>query len=96
MVKPPRVKECPVQMEVQLAQVIGMNKDAEGRSRGVLGLEVAILRVHTEESIIQPGAENRIDADRWRPLMQSFQHFYGLSSRLQDSRLAEIEEEHYR
>ena len=61
-----------------------------------LGLEVKILKVHGEESIVQIGASDRVDADRWKPLMMSFQQFYGLSGRLQPSRLAEIDEEHYR
>lgn len=38
----------------------------------------------------------KVDADKWRPLMTVFQHFYGLSARLQPSRLAEIDEEKYR
>ena len=96
MVTPLRVQECPVQMEAELVQVNEMNCGEEGMGGFFLGLEVKILKVHGEESIVQIGASDRIDADRWKPLMMSFQQFYGLSGRLQPSRLAEIDEEHYR
>ena len=43
-----------------------------------------------------PGTGHRIDPDRWRPLIMSFQHFYGLGDRLHPSRLASIDEELYR
>lgn len=95
-VEPARVKECPVQMEAELVAVNQMNQDAEGMGGFFLGLEVKILQVYAEESILQKRHQNRVDADKWRPLMTSFQHFYGLSTRLQPSRLAEIDEENYR
>lgn len=38
----------------------------------------------------------RIDPDAWRPLIMSFQHYYGLGGRLHPSRLASIDEEWYR
>lgn len=98
MVTPLRVQKCPVQMEAELVQVDEMNSGEEGMAGFFLGLEVKILKVHGEESIVQIGASDRIDADRWKPLMMmmSFQQFYGLSGRLQPSRLAKINEEHYR
>ncbi len=39
---------------------------------------------------------NRIDPNRWRPLIMSFQRFYGLGTELRPSRLAAITEESYR
>lgn len=96
LVTPPRVAECPIQMEVGLVQVRGLEEeDGEGKGR-LLGLEVQVLRVHAEEKVIQEGHRNRINADQWRPLIMSFQHFYGLGKRLQTSKLAEIDEEFYR
>jgi hypothetical protein len=43
-----------------------------------------------------PGEPDRIDPDRWRPLIMSFQQFYGLTPRLQKSTLATIPESAYR
>jgi hypothetical protein len=42
------------------------------------------------------GHPNRVDPDRWRPLIMSFQQLYGLGERAGHSRLAEISEESYR
>jgi hypothetical protein len=40
---------------------------------------------------------NRIDPDKWRPLIMSFQQFYGLAPhQLHDSELAKIPESLYR
>jgi flavin reductase (DIM6/NTAB) family NADH-FMN oxidoreductase RutF len=89
LVGPPRVAECPVQMEasLQAAHPIGQG--------GALALEVAIVRVHADEDIL--AAPDRIDPDAWRPLIMSFQHFYGLApTKLQPSTLAKIPEALYR
>jgi hypothetical protein len=42
------------------------------------------------------GHPNRIDANRWRPLIMSFQRFYGLGDELTVSKLARIPESMYR
>ena len=96
MVHPDRVQECSVHMEAELVAVNEMCGDDESRKGFFLGLEVKIIRVHAEEKVLRVGERDKIDADRWRPLMTVFQHLYGLSSRLQPSRLAEIDEERYR
>jgi flavin reductase (DIM6/NTAB) family NADH-FMN oxidoreductase RutF len=57
---------------------------------------VEISRVHVHDAIRMPGTDHRIDPDRWRPLIMSFQHFYGLGDRVHPSRLASIDEELYR
>ena len=47
--------------------------------------------------LFRSGHENRIDPDRWHPLIMSFQQFYGLApGKLQTSRLGQIEEATYR
>jgi hypothetical protein len=52
--------------------------------------------VHLEESILMDGDHNRIDPDKWRPLIMSFQEFYGLSShKAHESGLAKIPERLY-
>jgi hypothetical protein len=43
-----------------------------------------------------PGTENRVDPDKWRPLIMSFCQFYGLGERIAYSTLAEIPEAAYR
>ncbi len=58
--------------------------------------EVQVDRVHVHDAIRMAGTDHRIDPDRWRPLIMSFQHFYGLGDRVHPSRLASIDEEFYR
>ena len=89
LVRPPRVAECPVQMEATLRAVHAVGGGS------ALALEVAIERVHADQDIL--AEPNRIDPDAWRPLIMSFQYFYGLTpSRLAPSTLAEIPEALYR
>jgi flavin reductase (DIM6/NTAB) family NADH-FMN oxidoreductase RutF len=96
-VSPPRALECPVQLE---AVVKGMHSVAEDDDvlRGrVLVFEARVQRVHLEESILMEGEPNRIDPDKWRPLIMSFQKFYGLEqNQLHESTLGKISESMYR
>jgi flavin reductase (DIM6/NTAB) family NADH-FMN oxidoreductase RutF len=90
LIAPPLVAECPVVME---CTVDAMQPD-EDRPPAV---EVTVRRVHAAPEILVTGRPNRIDPDRWRPLIMSFQHFYGLAGgRLVPSRLATVDEELYR
>jgi flavin reductase (DIM6/NTAB) family NADH-FMN oxidoreductase RutF len=93
----PRIGECPVQMEavVEATHYLAAGDPILGGRHTVI--EVRIQRVHADERILADGEENRIDPDRWRPLIMSFQHFYGLRpGKLQDSRLGQIPEHLYR
>jgi flavin reductase (DIM6/NTAB) family NADH-FMN oxidoreductase RutF len=95
-VQAPRVLECPVHMEAKLASVhyvAGDNKDLMGK---IASIELKVTQVHVDENILLEGYRNRIDPDKWRPLIMSFQQFYGLSNRLSQSKLATINEDCYR
>lgn len=96
LVAPPRVAECPVNLEATLEAVHPLAVRDDERRGGLVALEVRIVRVHVHESIRLPGHPNRIDPDRWRPMIMSFQHLYGVGERLEPSRLAEIDESAYR
>jgi flavin reductase (DIM6/NTAB) family NADH-FMN oxidoreductase RutF len=93
----PHVEECAVQLEASVAAIHGL-ADEDDRLRGrLMAIEVRVTRVHAHPSILMAGQSDRIDPDKWRPLIMSFQHFYGLSPhRLFDSRLASIPESKYR
>ena len=95
-VRPPRAAECPVNLEARVADIYELEKDDSGTGAGAVAVEVTITCVHVHPGIRLPGTENRIDPDAWRPLIMSFQHFYGLGDRLHPSRLAAIDEEWYR
>jgi flavin reductase (DIM6/NTAB) family NADH-FMN oxidoreductase RutF len=92
----PRALECPVQLEAKLEHVHKLEEDDDQRKGSLVGLEVRVTRVHVDTSIQMDGTENRIDPDKWRPLIMSFQKFYGLGPQLHESTLATIPEEMYR
>jgi len=92
----PRALECPVQLEAKLEHVHPLEEEDEQRKGSLVGLEVRVTRVHVDASIQMTGVGNRIDPDKWRPLIMSFQKFYGLGPQLHESTLATIPEEMYR
>ena len=95
-VAPPRIAECPVQLEARLRAVLPLAADDPAQAGRLVALEVEIVRVHLEEGILMAGHEDRVDPLRWRPLIMSFCHFFGLGDRVHTSRLAEIPESAYR
>ncbi len=95
-VAPPLVLECPVQLEAVVAGQSAMMQDDPRVAGLFVAIEMRITRVHLHPDILLDGNPDRIDPDRWRPLLMSFQHFYGLGERVHESRLAEIPEAMYR
>ncbi len=96
VVAPPRLRECPVQLEATLAGSHPIAADEPQRAGHLIALEVRIRRVHVAEELLLAGHADRIDPDRWRPLIMSFCQLYGLGERTHASRLAEIPESAYR
>jgi flavin reductase (DIM6/NTAB) family NADH-FMN oxidoreductase RutF len=94
-VRPPRVAECPVQLEAVFEQAYPFGHRPD-KQPGAMAFEVRVVRAHFDPAILMEGEENRIDPDKWRPLIMSFCQFYGLGERLHYSTLAEIPEVRYR
>lgn len=85
VVRPPRIAECPVQMEgiVRAWQPFGKNVSANA-------FEVHIVKLHVEESLlVQNGSRPHIDPEKWRPLIMNFCRFFGIGDEVHPSRLAE-------
>ncbi|MFC7788064.1 hypothetical protein ACU045_03690 [Microbacterium sp. MAHUQ-60] len=95
-VAPPRVAELPVHLEGVVCAVHPLDGVADPALADCLSVEVAITRVHVRESLRLIGHHNRIDPERWQPLILSFQRFFGLGEEAMPSRLASIDEEWYR
>ncbi|MRG59655.1 flavin reductase family protein [Agromyces sp. CFH 90414] len=95
-VSPPRVAEFPVHLEGRVVAIHPMGGAATPEEADTLAVELGITRVHVVESLQVPGHPNRIDPERWRPLMLSFQRFFGPGAEAMPSRLASIDEEWYR
>lgn len=94
-VQPDAVVECPVQLE---AEVVSIRPFAVGDPRMAIpsvAIELRIVAVHAEESLLQEGHDHRIDPDRWHPLFMSFRHLYGRGEKQEKSFLARGPEEAY-
>jgi|HubBroStandDraft_4_1064222.scaffolds.fasta_scaffold268561_2 flavin reductase (DIM6/NTAB) family NADH-FMN oxidoreductase RutF len=93
----PRALECPIQLEAAVESTHPLAHDDDKLRGRIIIFEVRVQRVHIEESILAQDESNRIDADKWRPLIMSFQKFYGLAPHeLHESTLARIPESMYR
>jgi len=95
-VAPPRVAEFPVHLEGRLVTIHPMGGAETAAEAGLLAVELGITRVHVVESLRMAGHANRIDPERWQPLIMNFQRFFGLGEEAMPSRLATIDEEWYR
>lgn len=91
-VAPPRIAECPVQMEAELNAEHPFGLGNPRIRTQISALEVKIIRVHAHPDIRMTSDPNRIDPDKWKPLIMSFRQFYSLGERLQHSRLSEFPE----
>lgn len=84
-VAPPRVVECPVQMEGVVHDFRPFGKNVSANV-----FEVHILKLHVDEMLLGSGGPRpRIDPARWRPLIMSFCRFFGLGGEVHSSRLEE-------
>jgi len=84
-VAPPRVRECPVQMEGIVHDFRPFGKNVSANI-----FEVHIVKLHVDEKLLV-GSDARpyIDPVRWRPLIMNFCRFFGLGGEMHPSRLAE-------
>jgi flavin reductase (DIM6/NTAB) family NADH-FMN oxidoreductase RutF len=94
-VNAPRVKECPVQMEAVVEAVHGLAEGDTDQRGKIVTFELRIQKVYLEESILMEGQVNRVDPDKWKPLIMSFQQFYSLGDKVHTSTLGEIPERLY-
>jgi flavin reductase (DIM6/NTAB) family NADH-FMN oxidoreductase RutF len=93
----PRVEECPVQLEAVVEHVKDLAENDEKLRGRTKVFEMRVQRVHVAQEILMEGHVDRIDPDKWRPLIMSFQRFYGLSpNQIHESTLGQIPEALYR
>ena len=93
----PGILECPVHLEAVLTAVHPVADDEPDQKGGLGCFEVRIQRVSIEESLMKPGQPDHVDPDLWRPLLMSFQKFYGLGpAQVHESTLSRIPEVSYR
>ncbi len=95
-IQPARALECPVQLEAVVEAIHGIGEDDDALRGNIVTMEARIQRVHIAEEILMAGWDNRIDPDKWRPLIMSFQKFYSLGPQVHPSTLSQIPEALYR
>jgi len=95
-VRPFSAAECPVNLEGRVVALHPLEADDPQAAGSITAFEVKVGAVRIHEDLRMAGHPNRIDPDRWRPLIMSFQKFYGLTEQVHPSRLSTISEEWYR
>ncbi|MDR2274851.1 MAG: flavin reductase family protein [Sphingobacterium sp.] len=90
-----RVNECPVQMEAVVMYIHKLAEDEPLQQGKIITFELKINRVFLDKSITVDNHPNRVDPDKWKPLIMSFQEFYTLGDKVHESNLAEIPENLY-
>lgn len=89
-VRPPRVAECPLQMEARVAAWHERSLDAwQDGAGGFVTVEVEVLRVHAHEDVTIDGSDH-IDPRRFRPLLYVFRHYVGAGPALGRTFKAEV------
>lgn len=79
-VAPPRIGECPIQVEVRLLRAHEATTLEDGDPEFML-IEAKVLQVHAHEDIVIPGTQH-INTERWGPLLYVFRHYFGTGQRL--------------
>jgi len=95
LVSPQRIKECPIHLEATVANIQHFGKNDSHMAIPVCAIEVKIIRVHVESDLLDDEHIHRIDPNKWRPLIMSFRHFYGLTNKIHQSKLGKGAEEMY-
>jgi flavin reductase (DIM6/NTAB) family NADH-FMN oxidoreductase RutF len=95
-VRAPRIAECPVQFETRLVAARRFGEGEPEMAGAPYLFELRVTRVWLDDAILAAGASDRVDPLKWRPLMMSFQRFFGLGAEAAPSRLATIPEHMYR
>jgi flavin reductase (DIM6/NTAB) family NADH-FMN oxidoreductase RutF len=75
-VRPPRVAECPLQLEAVVRRITPLADD-----QSMTTVETRIVRVHAHPDIMADQASH-VDPERWRPLIYNFRHYFGLGPEL--------------
>lgn len=85
-VRPPRVLECPVQLEAVVEKI----HDVDSPDSSLAAIEVRIVRSYFDENILNAEKRHYIDTDKWKSLIMSFCEFHGLGEKIHPSKLAKI------
>lgn len=79
LVEPPRVAECPVQMEARVRRIDSL--PAVGDDEPPCAVHVEVVATYAHANVAIPGTDH-VDVDRWRPLLYLYRHYVAAGDRL--------------
>jgi flavin reductase (DIM6/NTAB) family NADH-FMN oxidoreductase RutF len=79
LVRPVRVRDCPVQMEARVRKLHRLNGGKLDELGGGLAAEVEVVRVHVANEFVL--GESYVDPAKWSPLIYNFRHYFRLAER---------------
>ena len=85
-VKPPRIAECRVQLEAVVVAIRPFARHDPRMAIPACAVELQIVQTHVDESVLAEA--DKIDPDKWHPLIMSFRELFVLGDRIPRSRLA--------
>jgi flavin reductase (DIM6/NTAB) family NADH-FMN oxidoreductase RutF len=92
-VKVPRVAQCAVHLEAVVESIRPFAGADRRMAIPACAVEVRIVKVHVDEALL--AGPDRIDADRWEPLLMSFRGLFARGARVGPSRLESGKESAY-
>jgi flavin reductase (DIM6/NTAB) family NADH-FMN oxidoreductase RutF len=78
-VKPPRIAECPLQLEAKITAIHEPATRPDGAYFRIA--EAHVQRVHALSGVVKPGTSH-VDPDQWRPLLYVFRHYFSTGREL--------------
>jgi len=94
-VKPPRIEECPVQLEAKLVNKMPFGEHDPKMAVPSVAFELSVEKVHLDELILKDPNKPYVDPDKWHPLIMNFRKFYSTGSYIHESKLAKGAEAQY-
>ncbi|WP_217184006.1 flavin reductase family protein [Streptomyces sp. AC495_CC817] len=76
VVLPPRIAECPVQMEARVTNMTPLNEEGDATI-----VHAKVLRTHVHRALAVPGTSH-IDVDAWTPIYYTFRHYFSQGERV--------------
>ena len=92
-VKPPRVLECPIQLEAKLVAAHPFAVEDPRLAPPAFAIETRVTEVHVRGDLLSDTHLNRIDPQKWSPLIMSFLEFFARGEKLKPQTLRRTDEE---
>ncbi|QEA27393.1 flavin reductase family protein [Microbacterium sp. PI-1] len=76
IVGPPRIAECPVQMEARVTNLTPLDEEGDATI-----VHAKVLRTHVHQALAVPGT-SYVDVDAWKPMYYTFRHYFAQGERV--------------